>query len=514
MAIANSYYISTGLHGMLDSTTPQDVDNIFDALKTEPKVVLYFHGGLVSRSAGMESAAKLLPGLLSAGAYPVFFVYESGFLEIVTRNLAEIAGEDVFKILLQRLLKYVVAKLRDPIGARGITTVQPTDIELHTELIKREAGEEPFASEPIDRSVAAVSDSEQRELREELASDGDLMGTIEAIGETAQSNTSTAVNTRGLTTRSRKSTQTLMSPEIVDEIKNDVDTAQAEGSRGVLSTAALLLRTGKILVRTIERFRSHRDHGIYPTVVEEILREFYIANIGTAVWEAIKAETSDTFVETIGENRGGVCFLDRLATFLTATPKSSQPKISLVGHSTGGVFINNLLSAVARRQQAGTLPVDFAFEHIVFLAPACTFWTFETTIQQHSKLFSSFRVFGMQDEAECKDAIVPFVYTRSLLYFVSGLLEKGPQGKAYADVPLVGMQRFYTHSDVYIGADEIDVQKYVNDHSMTSSARRFVWSPCDDGNGLSSQSAKHGDFHSDPSTLESVWSIIKRPSYE
>ena len=306
MPIDKGYFINTGLHGVLDSTTPEDIDNIFAALKERPKVVLYFHGGLVSRTAGMETAARLLPGFLSAGVYPVFFVYESGFLEIVKRNLAEIAGEDVFKILLQRLLKYVVAKLRDPLGARGIASVQPTDIELHTELIKRDAGEEPFANEPINRSVATVSDSEERDLRDELASDGDLMGTIEAIGKTAQGTTTSAVNTRGLATRSRKSTRTLMSPEIVDEIRNDVDAAEAEGSRGVFSTAAFLVRAGKILVRAIERFQTQRDHGIYPTIIEEILREFYVANIGTAIWEAIKAETAETFIQRSGQDCGGV----------------------------------------------------------------------------------------------------------------------------------------------------------------------------------------------------------------
>jgi hypothetical protein len=506
--IAKGYCINTGSHGVLDSTTLKDIDDIFGELTKHPKVALYFHGGLVSRSAGMDGAARLLPGFLAAGNYPLFFVYESGFLEVVSRNLSEIAGEDVFKILLHRLLKYVVAKLRDPIGAKGITTVQPTDIELYTELIKRDAGEEPFIAEPIDPRVAAVSESEQRELRDELASDGDLMSTIAAIGETAHDETTTAVNTRGLTTRSRKSTRTLMSPEIVDEIRKDVDAAQAEGSRGVLSTAALLVRAGKILVRAIDRFRTHRDHGIYPTVVEEILREFYVANIGTAIWEAIKAETSETFIETPGQNRGGVCFLNNLSKILAATPKSSWPKVSLVGHSTGGVFINNLLAAVAQRKQSGKLPADFAFEHIVLLAPACTFWAFQITIDQHRDLFSSFRVFGMTDEAECKDALVPFVYTRSLLYFVSGLLEKGPQGKAYADVPLVGMQKFYAQPRVYCGADEIDVQKYVNEPGVLPVARRFVWSPCDDGNGLASHSEKHGDFHDDPSTLKSLWSIV------
>ncbi len=28
------------------------------------------------------------------------------------------------------------------------------------------------------------------------------------------------------------------------------------------------------------------DHGVYPTVVEELLRELYVANVGGAVWAA------------------------------------------------------------------------------------------------------------------------------------------------------------------------------------------------------------------------------------
>jgi hypothetical protein len=40
----------------------------------------------------MAIADKLLPGFLEVDNHPVFFVYETGLLEIVTRLLASAAG--------------------------------------------------------------------------------------------------------------------------------------------------------------------------------------------------------------------------------------------------------------------------------------------------------------------------------------------------------------------------------------------------------------------------------------
>ena len=505
----SDYCINTGKHGVLHGTTTDQIASLFQTLKTKPKIVLYFHGGLVPRDAGMKIADKLVPGFLAANNYPVFFVYETGFLEIVTRNLTNIAGEDIFKALVKWVLRYAVAKLRLPAGAKGIEAVQPTDIELYKELSKREAGQEPFAEEPVTRTVEPVTDLEEQELREDLAQDSDLMETIEAIGSGGESEEDAAAGTRGPGATTREPVQTLMSPEVVTEINKDVAAAEGDGSKGVLATATILYRAGKVLVRTIDRFRHHRDHGVYPTVVEEILREFYVANIGTSIWEDIKAQTYDSFVETPGQLRGGVLFLDQLATFLSTTPKESWPKINLVGHSTGGVFINNLLAAVAKRQEAGTFAAEFRFGHIVLLAPACTFWAFSHVIGNHQNLFESIRIFGMTDENESKDGIVPCIYTRSLLYFVSGLLEKQSTGDKAADVPIAGMQRFYNQTHIYNAPDEKLVQAYVNDGTQSATGRRFVWSLCEDGAGLNSQALSHGDFDDDSATLDSVRSILK-----
>src|SRR5262245_3868704 len=112
MPLQKIYYINTGKDGALDGTTEIDIDKIFEILATQEKVVLHFHGGLVSRTAGMEGAERLrLECYDGSGAHPVFFVWESGLIETVRHNLSEIFGEDIFKILLKWLLKYAAAKL-------------------------------------------------------------------------------------------------------------------------------------------------------------------------------------------------------------------------------------------------------------------------------------------------------------------------------------------------------------------------------------------------------------------
>jgi len=205
VALDKKYYLLTGKNGVLDTTTTGDIDDTFCQLGTQSNIIFYCHGGLVKKDAGLDGAARLLPRFLSISAYPVFFVYESGFLEILSHNLTDIAAEDVFKALLRRLLKYTVSKLRDPLGAKGLTSVPPTDIELHEELRRRDDGDEPFRQEPIDRAVSPVTESEERDLREELKKDNDLMQSLVAIATDPQQTATTTFNTRGLGTRTRKS---------------------------------------------------------------------------------------------------------------------------------------------------------------------------------------------------------------------------------------------------------------------------------------------------------------------
>jgi hypothetical protein len=274
-----------------------------------------------------------------------------------------------------------------------------------------------------------------------------------------------------------------------------------------LSSAVLLGKAARVLGRVIDRFRQGRAHGLYPTVVEEILREFYLANAGLAIWGAMKRETYDTFQDAApGRERGGQYVVARLAELIQA---GHRPEITLVGHSTGAVFIGNLLDYVQRQRAAGALPADFTFKRIIFLAPACTFRDFKRYVEppyfaQPGGLYESIRVFAMTNDQESHDALVPFVYTRSLLYFVSGLLEPGADGRSAPDVPVVGMERYYTDAATYRDEDVLAVRKFV-----TEVGGRSVWSPASGGPGLASDSKHHGDFDDDLPTRDSLVHIIK-----
>jgi hypothetical protein len=227
---------------------------------------------------------------------------------------------------------------------------------------------------------------------------------------------------------------------------------------------------------------------MYATVVEELLREFYIANAGKLVWDLMKQDTVDAFGND-PQQYGGTAFLDTLKAYLAG---GQRPRITLVGHSTGAISICHLL-----RHADALFPPDVTFD-IVFLAPAVTFKLFAETIRTYGRRFASLRLFGMLDEVERADQLVPLVYPHSLLYFVSGLLEDEP------DTPLVGMKRYYT------GAPPYDHPKVLAGlEFLLAKPERTVWSKTTTGSaGLISSAEKHGDFDNDVDTLESLRHII------
>ena len=191
----------------------------------------------------------------------------------------------------------------------------------------------------------------------------------------------------------------------------------------------------------VRRYRAGRAHGSYTTIVEEILARAYIDKIGGVVWQQMKKDTADSFTDPA--TSAGAALLAEIASQQAAGNKKFK-RIILVGHSTGAVFISNLIDASAR-----LLP-DASFD-VVLLAPAVTYKKLAATLNNHGARIHKIRRFGMRDEVEVEDVLVPIVYPRSLLYFVSGLLEFSDDEptERVADTPLVGMQRFSVNRDVH-----------------------------------------------------------------
>jgi hypothetical protein len=175
-----------------------------------------------------------------------------------------------------------------------------------------------------------------------------------------------------------------------------------------------------------------------------------------------------------------------------------RPRIILVGHSTGAVYICHFLKEAAAR-----LPAEIQFE-VVFLAAACTFDLLADTLSEHGDRIRAFRAFGMKDALEAVDQLVPVVpiYPRSLLYFVSGVVEDEP------DKPLVGMERFFSGQPPYDDAANPPI-KTVRGFAQAG-PNRTIWSIAEGEAGLISAAQSHGQFSSaDVGTLESVSHIIK-----
>ena len=146
---------------------------------------------------------------------------------------------------------------------------------------------------------------------------------------------------------------------------------------------------------------------------------------------------------------------------------------------------------------------------VVFLAPAVTCERFAQAIDEHGDdRLKAFRMFAMTDKRETEDKMLKPLYTRSLLYFVSGLLEGEAIDKGWKpvlDMPLVGMARYHDLPAIF-GNDQ-SVKKVWG--FLERPKHRVVWSQTlGAGDGLNSDSAKHGDFDNDTATLDSLVAII------
>jgi len=204
----------------------------------------------------------------------------------------------------------------------------------------------------------------------------------------------------------------------------------------------------------------------------------------------MKKDTLDAFNGT-AETHGGAALLAEIARLWGVEPKR---RIILVGHSAGSIYICNLL-----RQAAETLPEGIHFE-VVFLAPGCSFELLDQTFNVAGGRIEAFRSFGMANDLEMRDAILPPFYLYSLLYCVAGLLEEK------VDLPLVGMQR-YNSAAVPFGPVEFPEIKRVLERAAAY-PHPWVWSESAAGPGLNSLSRSHGAFDNEEKTLESLAFLI------
>ena len=475
------------------ATSPADVDAIFTELAQSGRdhLALYFHGGLVSEQSGLQNAETLLPYLHDqANTHPVFFVWESGFTETALRNLEKIRNEPIFKRLLEAVIKFALAKLAQTSDSRGIKLELPESSQV-TASLEEASPLENYDSLEQRGELSELSEDEAEQFSDYLANDEVFEEQVLSIAATlgsASDSRSAMLPPGGSRTASE---ETMLSGAVLDQLKADM-----EESRGIITTTALVKMAASVLARTVLRLMNHTDHGIYCTAVEELLRELYLDNIGAWLWKGMKDTINDAFVSNdnlTGEAlHGGTYFLDKLRSYLSDHPGL---KVSLIGHSAGGIYICQFLA-----KAFAMLPANFVFNHVIMLAPACDFELFKSSVVDHSNRIRSYRLFTLLDEFEKNDAIVPVAYPRSLLYFVAGVLE-GDKEK-----PLVGLQRCYSGVPPYDSPAMRAAQAYVNQPG----AGRIVWAQAQGAPpGYNSMADGHGAFR-EPVTWESIVYLLQQ----
>jgi hypothetical protein len=298
--------------------------------------------------------------------------------------------------------------------------------------------------------------------------------------------------------------------------------SKESATRGLVELYQVAKYVAKVLRGILRRYSAGRDHGLYATCVEELVRGFKLAGSGlnewakALEWNRMKKDTADAFGPDPNVH-AGTALLTRLQSAIASGLQIDR--MTLVGHSTGAVYIANWL-ANCNSYLPETLKQD-----IMFLAPAITYDHFAQTLVQQRSRVGKFRMFAMKDQFERDDQVwgqddeLPegrdwrrFIYPSSLLYLVSGILESKltPDGSWVdeADMPLVGMERFFANSKTYPDSDFSsikDVRAW-----LTAASQSIVWSKSlGQVAGLSSECIDHGAFDDEKSTLESLRHILE-----
>jgi hypothetical protein len=516
----NYFLVSaSGKFGASPLSAATEVGRILDsAIEKNPEngLVLHFHGGLITRTYALESiVAPLTKTYLDAKAYPLFFVWESGFAESLVNNKGELGQDPAFRELVKKVSEWVLrlVSLTGTITFKGSGGQDIDDIyKMRQEYDAWFDGKAPSPPVPDDylppgpsgptmKASTVTVDRLAEDIEDEINDDpGFKRAMAEAYNATL---TDVEVHTKGAGT-GKKANILLLSPDALDELFSTGQTSSTPGAvdplareKGIFAWAAVAKFTAKIIISVIKRFRAGSDHGVYCTVVEEVLRSAYGNLVGAGIWNQMKKDTLDSFEK--GPDFCGTAVVDKLKAL--EETGSTFSKITLVGHSTGAIYVCNFLDAV---KTAGLkTPI-----RVVFLAPAVTYQRFAEAVQVHeNEGLSNFRMFAMHDDRESMDRMLSILYTRSLLYFVSGLLEGETDGEKFSniiDMPLVGMERYLIGASFQENPAVKSVQAF-----LTEQPNRTVWSySMGQSAGFNSDSRRHGDFDNDLPTLESVAAFI------
>lgn len=485
MTVSKLHYLDI-VDGEFRGTTAADLEELFKSVEKSQHgdhLVVHFHGGLVPRTSAVGIAETLLPDYLECGSYPVFFFWNSGALQVLVHNLDEVAQEPVFRRLVRRLAQLLAGKLAEnTMGTRGLKIQIDSlkDIPAESQaLLEWTRQRERFATS----AVSPLSNSQRDQIEDELKQDPVLVAESRSIAadlrDPKEIELDLTMPARGASPV-RASRKTLMSPVVLKRIAEE---SPEPGTRSLATVVAIARYGVEIAAVVIERYRNGRDHGLLTTIAEEVARSLYADSIGSTVWALMKRDTEDAFGGD-PQRHGGTAFIDYLVKWWKL-----GRRITLVGHSTGAIYIGHLLE---HADSVLSAPAKF---DVVLLAPACTFEFVNKRLPLFTRRISGFRMFALSDGLERGYWEVPVLYPASLLYMVSGLFED-----PVVDMPILGMQRHFNTTGPYDQPAIRAVTEWIDN--------RCIWSVWEGAIGLRTAAYRHGGFNEDLETRKSLKHIL------
>jgi hypothetical protein len=434
--------------GKFDKTTATDIFRAFENFKKHgpsQDLCVFFHGGLVSEPAGLKEAEQLLSNYTRSGAYPFFFVWQSDLLTTVEAILKPYGDDPRFVSAVNHLVKAVALK---------ITVALDTDpSRKNLRPSKKARKPPPMTLNELAAFAKSFDRAWERRTGPQLAcSSRELDEFAQWLAEAGKS-----------VPRQRP----LFPPRRLRGLQNP-------------------------LARIIRRLNSGHGHGLYTTVVEELLIAAGVADcLGEPIWGEMKRFIDNAFSNDAAA--GGTTFLNHLCEAWKENPKL---RVTLIGHSAGAIYVQRFIEALdARLAASSTQQVE-----VIFLAAAITFERMNAGLPCLYRRVSELRIFGLDNKTEGSYWEVWPIYNKSLLYIVSSLCEADPN----ADKPLVGMQRYTNGTPPYTGSDIRAVLDFIQCTWM-------VWSPTgsDAKLGYQSKAKRHGGFPLDSETNSSICNMLQ-----
>jgi Alpha/beta hydrolase of unknown function (DUF900) len=484
-------YINVGAEGRLNGklrTSAADIDRILARLQASDvsKVVVHFHGGLVNEEAGELTARRVVPLYQSAGAHPVVFIWETGLLETVTHNLSDIHNTKLFKKLLAFAVQQLAKRLNIPEFTKG--PGQREDVNEVEARLFAPGGMQSYDTPPVNGQARGGADGLSAEDVEVIQREAQAEIEEQLQEELAQNEALSSVLGREVS-----------ETPLLD--KSKVAENETRASKGIVTIGKLAYHISLVVYRSAKRFINHRDHGFTATVVEEALREFYLADFGAWAWSGMKDTAGKMWSSNDGlsndQLHGGRYFLEGLYRVQQQKPSLS---IDLVGHSAGSIAICHMF------ETAASANLRLKIRNLILMAPACTSELFHQEIVLHPERFKQFRMFTMDDAFEQSNHLLSVIYNRSLLYLISGILE--PEE---VDAHIAGMLRFDTGVKPFDSSMLIAVRKFLlppGGPQTTVLARSMVNDPGAKP-GFVSNAARHQDFNLDADTCDSLVVMLK-----